>query len=307
MLVLHMRNGKGHRRTMKALAGYHPAVLFFYFAAVLLTAMFVRHPVLLAESFVGAILLFAALESRKQFLSQLLFSVLLALAVTLTNPLFSHNGVTPLFFINGNPVTLEAVFYGAAIGCMTASVLLWCRCFQILFTGDKLMYLIGRPLPRVSLVFSLTLRFLPLFLQKRREISQAQKAMGLFGSGSISERAHSLFRTCSALFDWSLSYAMETAAAMKARGYGLAHRTNFHLYVWRRSDSIFLIFSGMTALFVAISFARGELRYAYYPAAQRFWEQPPLLAGAAFLLLVFLPSFLEIKESLKWKYYVSKI
>lgn len=79
------------------------------------------------------------------------FYVPLFLMVAVTNPLFSHNGVTPLFFLNGNPVTLEAFIYGIAIAVMVIAIIMWCKCCSEVMTSDKLLYLFGRVIPKLSL------------------------------------------------------------------------------------------------------------------------------------------------------------
>ena len=100
---------------MKAFANYHPAVLLLYFLSVLLVGMFVTNPVLQLTMLLGAVLFYLMLPHRSGGAG---FYVPMFLLVAVTNPLFSHNGVTPLFYLNGNPVTLEAFVYGAAIAVM---------------------------------------------------------------------------------------------------------------------------------------------------------------------------------------------
>lgn len=292
---------------MRILESYHPLALFCYFAAVVLTGMFVWHPLILLEALLGGLLLLLILERAGAFFSDLGFYAALFLLVAATNPLFSHNGVTPLFFLNGNPVTKEALFYGAAIGCMAVGVLLWCRCGGLVFTSDKLMYLFGRVLPRLSLVFATVLRFVPLLRQKRRQVMQAQKAMGLYSAESRADRLRSVFRVYSALIGWALEHAMETAGSMKARGYGLPRRTNFHLYSWTRRDVTLLAMTGVLLLPTLFGAASGALWYDFYPAMDPVWERSLFGYEAAFLVLALLPFFLEGKENLKWKYYESKI
>lgn len=53
------------------------------------------------------------MHAVRPFCGGIAFYVSMFLLVAVTNPLFSHNGVTPLFYLNGNPVTLEAFVYGA--------------------------------------------------------------------------------------------------------------------------------------------------------------------------------------------------
>ena len=74
---------------MKAFDHYHPFVLFVYFLALLGGAAF-------------SVITTKKGERRGDFA----FYLFMFFLVAVTNPLFSHNGVTPLFFLNGNPVTL---------------------------------------------------------------------------------------------------------------------------------------------------------------------------------------------------------
>ena len=89
---------------MKAFGSYHPAVLMVYFLSVLLVAMFAAHPILQICALVGGILFCCMLQNRREAVRDIGFYLPMFLLVAITNPLFSHNGVTPLFFLNGNPV-----------------------------------------------------------------------------------------------------------------------------------------------------------------------------------------------------------
>lgn len=99
---------------MKA-GGYHPVVTFTYFISVLLTAMFVWNPVIQLTALLGGIMLSLMLV-RKRLVWAIWASIFRFFCLWLLQILLlSHNGVTPLFFMNGNPVTLEAVVYGVFI------------------------------------------------------------------------------------------------------------------------------------------------------------------------------------------------
>lgn len=95
--------------------------------------------------------------------------------IAVINPLFSHNGVTPLFFLNGNPVTLEAVLYGLDIAVMLVAVLYWFKGYNHVMTSDKFLFLFGRAIPRLALVLSTALRFVPLLKVQIRRVSRAQR------------------------------------------------------------------------------------------------------------------------------------
>ena len=101
----------------------------------------------------GAILFSAALSRRRERLSDIAFYIPLFLLVTVTNPLFSHNGQTPLFFLNGNAVTLEALFYGVGLAVAVCGVMLWCKCFGKIMTADKTLYLFGKTLRKSPSLF----------------------------------------------------------------------------------------------------------------------------------------------------------
>ena len=132
-----------------------------YFAALLLIAMFSASPVIVLLALAGALGFAATMTTWREKCADLTFYLPLLLLVTITNPLFSHNGVTPLFFLNGRAVTLEAIVYGAGLGVTLWAVLLWCRCWSRIMTSENVLYLFGRAIPKLSLVLSMALRYDP--------------------------------------------------------------------------------------------------------------------------------------------------
>lgn len=292
---------------MKPFESYHPVVLLFYFLAVTLLTMFTSHPVILTISVVSAVCFFGMLARKRELLLSLSFYIPAFFLIAVTNPLFSHNGVTPLFYLNDNPVTLEAVLYGAAIAAMLIAVLCWFKCFSVVMTSEKLLYLFGRAIPRLSLVLSMALRFLPLFLRKARSISKTQKTLGLYASKSISDRLLGAVRVFSALVTWSLENAVETADSMKARGYGLKGRTSFSLFRFTGRDCALLTVS--LVLFLPVCLGWGQyLGFGFYPEITPLsFRAPSCFLYVLLFLLMFLPFFIEIKENITWKYLRSKI
>lgn len=293
---------------MKAFGNYHPAVLFVYFLSVLLVAMFVTNPVLQLCALLGGVLFCATLTARRAWRGDIGFYLPLFLLVAVTNPLFSHNGVTPLFFLNGNPVTLEAFIYGVAIAVTVIGVMLWCKSYSAIMTSDKFLYLFGRAVPRLSLILSMALRFIPLFKRQMHRVSAAQKAMGLYSAKGFVNRLQGAMRVFMAMIAWSFENAMETASSMRARGYGLKGRTHFSLFRFRREDGILL---GVCVLLFVVTLggaAAGITTFYYYPRICALNTSPGAVGiYMAFGILAFLPFVLEMKEALVWKYYVSKI
>ena len=292
---------------MKTFGNYHPAVLFVYFLSVLLVAMFVTNPVLQLCALLGGAFFCATLTARRAWAGDTGFYLLLFLLVTATNPLFSHNGVTPLFFLNGNPVTLEAFAYGAAIAVTVIAVMLWCKSYSAIMTSDKLLYLFGRIIPRLSLVLSMALRFIPLLKRQMHRVSAAQKAMGLYSAKGFVNRLRGAMRVFTAMIAWSFENAMDTAASMRARGYGLKGRTHFSLFRFRRGDGVLLFVCVLLLTVTLVGAAVGVTTFYYYPRLSEPNTAPAAIGVyAAFGVLAFLPFILEVKEALVWKYYVSR-
>lgn len=137
----------------------HPALTFCYFAAVLLLTMLVLHPVFLALSLLGALGYCAVLRGWRSLGRTLGWLVPFLVLMAALNALLNHAGVTMLFYLpNGNPVTREALCYGAAAAAMFAAVILWFQCCNVVMTAEKYLYVFGSALPGVSLLLSMALR-----------------------------------------------------------------------------------------------------------------------------------------------------
>lgn len=289
-------------------ASLHPLPAALHLLLVIFITMFSQNPAVLAISLVGGATFLCTLQSAKRSLSDFGFYLSLFALVTITNPLFSHDGVTPLFFMNGNPVTLEAVLYGADIAAMMISVLIWCKCFSVIMTTDKILFLIGGAAKKLSLLLSMSLRFIPLMKKKRRQIKNAQIALGYYSEKGLVSKLTSSFRVFSALVGLSLENAAESGMAMRARGYGAGKRTNYALYRFTASDGIFAAFTVALAALSIFGMTKGVFSFDFYP---RVSVCVVSTADAWFILafaaLALAPVIFEITEALKWKYLRSRI
>ena len=210
---------------MNVLSRYHPIPLFFYFLFFVLMTAFAVHPVLHLISLICAFLLICLNRPGKDAAKSALRCLILIAATGILNPIFSHDGVTVLFFLQNNPVTLESILFGVFLGVRICGVLLWCSAFEVILTGDKIAYLLSRLSERSSLLFSMTLRFIPLYLSEWKKLRSAQKALGLFQTDGVFDRLRAHLALFSALVSRSLERAMGTASALRARGYGVKKRT----------------------------------------------------------------------------------
>ena len=293
---------------MKAFMNINPISSLVYFICVIMICMFLSEPVLDIIALTGGILFSFMLTKRQEKISDIKFYIPLFVLISITNPLFSHNGTTPLFFMNGNAVTFEAIVYGMMLGVMIISVMLWFKCFSIIMTSDKIIYLFGRAMPKISLVISVTLRYIPMLKRKSYEVKRAQKAMGYYSSESYFDRIRSAVRVLSALIGWSVENAVETAKSMKARGYELKGHTHYHDYKIRKSDAVFLAVSVVMTCIVIWGYKAGNMEFSYYPQIGSItFSAASMAAYIAFAVLAYMPFAIELEENFRWNYYKSKI
>lgn len=291
-----------------AFSRLNPITLAVYFVSVLAVAMFTVNPIFVALTFLGGILYYSIISDIKKLPSNLFGYFVLMLVLTLSNPIFSHHGETPLFFMNGKPVTLEAIIYGFVMSVTVVSVLMWCAGLSKCFSSDKIIYLFGKPFPKLAMVISMALRFIPLFKEEYKKISDSQKTLGMFSSSAVTDRIMSVIKTFSALVTWILENSIDSANSMKSRGYGLKNRTSFSLFKFTSRDSI-VLFLNIVLISVAMCSVIDKSAYFYfYPTV----SQVPLNANAvisyiAYAVLVMIPFIIEIKEVLVWKFSMSKI
>jgi len=283
---------------MRAFADYNPIASAIYFLAVSGMTMLCMDPVILALSLLGSVMCHLMICGRGTGRSHL-YSLGLFLLMTLINPLVSHNGQTVLFVMNHNPVTLEALIYGASASAMIVSVLYWFRTLTHIMTSDKLLYLFGSLSPRLALLLSMTLRYVPLFTDQVRKVSLSQKALGLYKEDNLIDSFRSRIRIFSVMVTWALENGIVTADSMTARGYGLGPRSRFSIFRWFRSDTVLLLLS--LALTVLTLAGLSGSSAAYYP----LFILPRLtllrLAGyTAYGLLTLLPLIIQAKEAWKW-------
>ena len=290
-------------RNKDAFSGYHPTINFLYYALVLLFSMCLMHPVYLAISLTGALAYDIYLKGRKAVRFAVMGLLPMAAVAALVNPAFNHEGATILTYLpSGNPLTLESILYGLAAGTMLCAVVLWFVCFNRVITSDKFVYLFGRVIPALSLVLSMTLRFVPLFRRQLETVRQAQFCIGRDAStGSAWQRARKAVTIFSIMVTWALENAIETADSMKSRGYGLRGRTAFSIYRMEDRDKYALGWLGFCGMYLLCGSLAGGLKWWYFPMLQGAMAQPFSISFyLAYLALCLTPVVLNVREDRVW-------
>ncbi len=292
---------------MAAYSKYNPIVVFVYFMTVTGLAMFIMNPVILMISLLNAVICFLVTSEGRKNASGRMF-VLMFVILALLNPLFHHNGKTVLFIMNDNPITMEALAYGLTAATMVISVIYWFRSFTLVMTGDKLIYVFGRISPKLSLMFSMTLRLIPLYARQAKRIKDARCAVGAYESDNLWAEIKNSVKIFISLAGWSLENGIITADSMEARGYGSGRRSFFSRYVFGKRDLAALIL--ILALGAAVVFgkATGALSFAFYPEIGQIPVSfKALSAYICYFVLTLLFWTDEISEREKWRYLRSKI
>lgn len=291
---------------MSVLSDVNPIAAFIWLMMTAGIAMFCLNPIILALSIAGGMFYFFVRNPDSGLKAQIPYLLLFLLSAIL-NPLFSHNGATVLFVLNHNPITLEALIYGLVLGGMILSVLYWFRSFQQIMTSDKLLYVFGSALPKLTLILSITLRYIPMLKKQTKRIRDAQKALGLFKDENTIDRLRGEMRIFSVLVTWALENGIITADSMTARGYGISRRTRFALFHFHLRDGLLCAVCLLFGAIIIAAIAAGSLDCSFYP---RFMLDQPdclgLCAYIAFALLAFFPGLLEVEENIRWKSLKSK-
>ena len=287
-----------------AFSGYHPIINFLFFALVLVLTMFFLHPASLVISLTSAIAYNIYLNGRKAIRFQVSVMLPMMILAMVINPAFNHEGVTILTYLpSGNPLTLESILYGVAAALMLASVILWFSCFTAVMTSDKFVYLFGRVIPALSLVLSMTLRFVPKFKAQFKAVSEAQRCVGRdASSGTALQRLRNAITILSIMVTWSLENAIETADSMKSRGYGLPGRTAFSIYRFDDRDKVVFGWLCFCGFFIVCGWAVGGLYWRFYPSIKGTAFTPLGVSfQVVYLALCLTPLILNRREDRVWK------
>ena len=261
------------------------------------------HPACLAISLTSALIYSVNLRGRKAVRFSLLFMLPMMLLAALINPAFNHEGATILTYLpSGNPLTLESITYGIAAAGMLACVVVWFTCYTEVITSDKFVYLFGRIIPALSLVLSMTLRFVPKFTAQIKTVSEAQRCVGRdVSDGGILQRARNGLIILSIMITWSLENAIETADSMKSRGYGLPGRTAFSIYRFDSRDQAALGWLLFCGVYIVSGWMTGGMYFRYYPTMKGVAPGAfPVSFRLVYLALCLTPVFLNVKEDRKW-------
>ena len=288
---------------------HHPFINLLYFTLVIGFSLALSHPLAQCITLVSSIVCLISTDGKKGVKFLIKYCLPTVLLTAFINPAFNHEGTTVLlYFSSGNPLTLESILYGFSAGAMLVTLLLWFSFFNRVMTSDKFIYLFGKVIPALSLVLSMSLRFVPKFRKQMEVVSEAQKSIGRdVSSGSLFQRTKTAILIFSIMLTWALENAIESADSMKSRGYGLKGRTAFSIYRFQERDKYALIWFVFCGLFLFSGVMLSAFGFRYFPSIRyAAVNMTTIPFYFVYFALCVTPVILNLKEEIKWKTLASK-
>ena len=290
-----------------AFSGFHPAVNLCFFLSSMVITMFINHPVFLVISLVSSCAYLTYLQGRKGMVRQVGYLLPILLGMAILNPVFNHEGVTVLLYLpNDNPITLEAICFGLASAVMMGASIVWFNCCNTVFTSDKIIYLFGRVIPALSLLISMTLRFVPRFKNFLQSVLRTQRAM--HKPENKKEQLQQALSAFSATVSWAMEQSIVSADSMKSRGYGIGGRTAFSIYRFEKRDGAALGILALLCIGASAPHLLGRMSWTYYPSLTgQLLGSVQILAYLCYGGMCNLPLMIDLLEDRKWNALRSKI
>lgn len=286
-------------RTIRHIAfdACHACVPAALFASILLLTMFSVQPVLVALSLTGALAFSALARGPRATLLGLRWQLPMLALVCLANPLFSASGSTLLVRLGPVCVYAESLAYGAVMGALMVSVVVWFEDAAAVLTQDRLLSLGRGGSSSVALVVSMASQLTPQLLRRSRGVEASLSACSAAGPRpGLRER---LTRESGQLMTWALEDSLERADAMRARGWESdARRTSYRADILRESDAAktcgVVILALLCAFLAAVACGQWSF-YPVMPALVCWWGYAPYAA------LMLLPAVAAVAERIRWR------
>lgn len=280
----------------------HPLVNFLFFLGAIGFGVVIQHPAYIAAGCAASACYYMLLRPRTGW-KVVLGMVPAFLFITLINPLFNAYGEQVLFFVFGRPYSLEALYYGMAIGGIFVVMMLWFLCYSVVLTSDKFLCLFGSLIPALSLLLTMVLRMIPNLMRKAMQLLSSRRSIGMGAAkeSTAREKLHDGMTMLSALTDWALEGSIITGDSMRSRGYGCAKRTSFQIYRLTARDGILSV---LIAALAAAVLLLGSYEASFTPAlrlADIGWGY------AAYCIFLLIPIALHVKEAITWHISISRI
>lgn len=285
---------------VRAFDGLHPSVVVTYTVLSLVFIMAAFQPVLVGIALACALLVGCLLRGWRSVVGSLAWQLPVLAVVALANPLFSPSGTTELFRLGTQGFYLESLVYGACMGAMLVTVMVQFSNASAVLTSDRVMSVMGGRLPTTALMVSMVARLVPQFVRRGREVSAVHDACSAAAPRTPAERTAAHMRIVSVIMGWGMEDSLETADAMRCRGWGSGPRTTYRRRNrMTRLDALALAaVVALAALCAVLAFAAVS-QFRFYPTLSSlvlWWGYIP------YALFFLLPAFSLIGGRFSWRH-----
>ncbi|MGI8429844.1 MAG: energy-coupling factor transporter transmembrane component T [Solirubrobacteraceae bacterium] len=230
-----------------------------------------------------------------------LLAVPLAIAITLINALATRDGLTVIARLGDLPVlghtdiTLEAIAYGAILGLRAIALILCGALYTAAVDPDQVLALFRRISFHSALSAVLATRMVPVLIRDSSRLADAQRCRPpgarsgrrrrWWAPGSPSSRVQLLRAASTNVLD----RALDVAAALEVRGYGVARRPDRIRESCSRHDLAFGAAAlGVLAIAIGARIAR-LAPFQAYPSLHAPGGPDVWICGAALLACALIP------------------
>jgi energy-coupling factor transport system permease protein len=252
-----------YRRRDTPLHAARASVAMAWCICLALTSVATEHPLVLGAALASIVVAARLAQVGDELRRVARFAVPLALLVAVINPFVVREGLTviarlgELGPLGRLDITLEATAYGGILGLRALVIILAFGLYSAAVDPDEVLRLFRRVSFRSALTASIATRLLPVLARDARSLGDAQRCR----PGPPAPRL-ALVRAVAA---GSLDRAVDIAAALEVRGYGVAGRPPRTRRAWSRHD---LAFAASAAALVALGIGArltGTAAFDAYP------------------------------------------
>jgi len=270
-----------HQKKGTVIHRLNPVVKIVWASSIVLLAMLVDHPVILALLFLSTIPVVAVGDIWRPWAVIMQIALWMGVVVVIINSLASPGGSHLLWqsgfslpVIGYVKITLEAVLYGLFMAVRLMAIISAFSVITLTVSPDELLSaLLEMRLPyKTAMMAALSIRFVPTMFDDAARITDAQRSRGLeMDKGNKIKRLVSRSTVLSSLLSVSLERTIQLAESMESRGFGnTAKRTRYYRVTFNRFDIIMLVL-----LFVMLAAAfyfllSGDIAFEYYPSLNGF-------------------------------------
>ena len=270
----------------------HPFLICFYLIGIIFMLYFTQHPLLIVVANLVIVALFSMYNSIQKLLNELMYCSAVAILFVIGYLYTVHNGVTPILFINGLPLTVEAIVRALAIsGIITLMIFSSFVVVKWMYASEW-FYLLSRISSKLALFVVILWRFIPLVKTNYKRLISVQQSL-MPKQGKTEKWLLKIKCGVKVVVDGTFNM-FHQAEMTRTKGYRSGRRTYFHLYYWKALDTWLLCWLAI----LLFCFVGCHDSFYYYPNTKNVEITPQIIVATLFLMT---PLVVEWKGLIKWK------